>query len=224
MPPVTRGPRISLDCAAVAADAAAGRNGTVTVVLPDRTEMAESDTSRLDAMFEMLERMPTPEGFKVEIVEGAIHMSPQRDTHWDIVEDVLLQLKTRFGRKAKTKSDVRLDLPGYLNGFVPDLYKLADDAKPDEQRRWRHEDVEFVLEVISRETGDNDYGKKMRAYAQGGIPVYVIADPCSGKVHAYGKPEGDCYQHTLTVKFGEEIDLKPFGFDLTLVTEDFPRD
>ncbi|MGW7008382.1 Uma2 family endonuclease [Streptomyces sp. NPDC054933] len=196
------------------------------VELSDRIEieMAESDELSLDGMFEMLERMPTPEGFKVEIVGGVIYMSPQRDLHWELIKAVFKQLTQSFGWDAQIKLDVRLDLPGYLNGFAPDLFKLADGAKKDERGHWHHEDVEFVLEVISRGTGDNDYGKKKRAYAEGGIPVYVIADPYSGKVHAYGKPEGDCYQHTLTVKFGEEIDLGPFGFDLTLVTEDFPRD
>ena len=55
-------------------------------VLDDRIEMAdESKGLTLDVLFERLERMPVPEGYKVEIVEGAIFMSPQRDTHWEII-------------------------------------------------------------------------------------------------------------------------------------------
>lgn len=47
-----------------------GRSATMTV-LDDRIAMAESDnTRRLDKMFERLERMPVPEGYKVEIVGG----------------------------------------------------------------------------------------------------------------------------------------------------------
>lgn len=61
----------------------------MTVVATDRIEMAEENDERiLDELFESLERMPTPEGFKVEIVEGAIHMSPQRDTHWEIIAGI----------------------------------------------------------------------------------------------------------------------------------------
>ena len=42
-----------------------------------RIAMAESDnTSTLDEMFERLETMPVPEGYKVEIVEGTVYMSP----------------------------------------------------------------------------------------------------------------------------------------------------
>lgn len=41
-------------------------------VLADRIEMAESTGDlTLDAMFEWLEKMPVPEGYKTEIVGGA---------------------------------------------------------------------------------------------------------------------------------------------------------
>jgi hypothetical protein len=41
-------------------------------VLEDRIEMADADanTKRLDEWFERLERMPVPEGHRVEIVGG----------------------------------------------------------------------------------------------------------------------------------------------------------
>ncbi len=46
----------------------------MTVVDTDRIERADtSDERTLDMMFEWLE--PTPEGFKVEIVEGNIYTS-----------------------------------------------------------------------------------------------------------------------------------------------------
>ncbi len=40
-------------------------------VLEDRIAMADVDTQRLDEWFERLERMPVPEGFRVEIVGAA---------------------------------------------------------------------------------------------------------------------------------------------------------
>jgi hypothetical protein len=52
-------------------------------VLEDRIEMAESgDELTLDMMFEWLEKMPVPEGYKAEIVGGHVFMTPQRDTHF----------------------------------------------------------------------------------------------------------------------------------------------
>lgn len=61
----------------------------MTVVETDRIVMADSSDERdLDSMFEWLEKMPVPEGFKTEIVGGHIFMSPQRDTHWEIILDI----------------------------------------------------------------------------------------------------------------------------------------
>ncbi|MGW1889971.1 hypothetical protein ACWCP6_06830 [Streptomyces sp. NPDC002004] len=55
-------------------------------VLEDRIEMAENDAADpLDAWFERLEKMPVPEGYKVEIVGGSVFMTPQRDAHWEII-------------------------------------------------------------------------------------------------------------------------------------------
>ncbi|MCW2868835.1 MAG: hypothetical protein JWL99_155 [Streptomyces oryziradicis] len=47
----------------------------MTIELTDRIEMAESDELTLDDLFEMLERMPVPEGYKVEIVEGTVYVA-----------------------------------------------------------------------------------------------------------------------------------------------------
>lgn len=196
----------------------------MTVELADRIDMGDAEASALDEELELLERMTIPEGFKAEIVEGAVVVSPQRNTHWDIIELVLLQIKECFGRRARTKSDVLLALPGFRNGFAPDLLKLSDSAADDGTGRWRYQDVEFVLEVISRETRANDYGTKLRTYATAGIPVYVVADPYTGKCHAFGHPDGGRYESELTAKFGDELDLGPLGFGMRLATEDFPQD
>ncbi|MBQ0984420.1 Uma2 family endonuclease [Streptomyces sp. F63] len=196
----------------------------MTIELTDRIEMADSDELSLDEMFELLERMPVPEGYKVEIVEGAIQTSPQRDAHWEIIRWIVRMLEDRFGMHVKVKSDVRIDFPGGRNGFAPDVVKLSHEARQDAKRRWSCGDIEFVAEVISRDTRENDYGKKKRAYARAGVPVYVIADPYTGKCHAHGRPEGEEYESELTVDFGEKLDLSPLGMDWTLETDQFPRD
>ncbi|MFP3992401.1 Uma2 family endonuclease [Streptomyces sp. E11-3] len=194
----------------------------MTVVETDRIEMADDSTERLDEWFELLERM-VPEGIKAEIVEGAVHMVPQRDVHWQIIRRVLHTLEDRFGRNVLVMSDVRVDFPGHQNGFCPDVAKFRDGAKRHDGR-WRYEDVEFVAEVISRATGANDYGPKKAAYAEAEVPVYLIVDPYQGKCHAYTRPKDGDYTTELTVTFGGEMDLTGTAVDLTLTTDDFPRD
>lgn len=192
-------------------------------VLEDRIAMAESDnTGTLDEMFERLEKMPVPEGYKVEIVEGTVFIAPQRDTHWEIILDIVEQLRTKYSRR-RVKSDVRIDYPGHLNGFATDVTAMVEGAARTEDGRWRYEDVEFVAEVISKGTVANDYGPKKTAYAVAEIPVYLIADPYQGKCHLFTQPKGGEYVSELTVVFGTDIDLTATSVGLTLTTEEFPR-
>ncbi|MEN2421856.1 Uma2 family endonuclease [Streptomyces rimosus] len=195
----------------------------MTITETDRIEMADSDRSELDELFEPLYEI-VPEGFKAEVVEGAIHMSPQRDTHWMIIRIVLSQLEARFGLRSKIMSDVRLDLPGRLNGFCPDLFKLSDEAEKDGRNRWRYQDVEFVCEVISQGTARNDYGAKRDAYAEGEVPVYLLVDPYTGKCHLFTVPKDGEYRAERTLDFGEPVDLTDTVLGLTLNTDMFPRD
>jgi len=195
----------------------------VTVVLDDRIEMAEIDDLSLDEMFERLEEA-FPEGFKIEIIEGAVFVSPQRRTHGQIIRKICRQLEDQFGEDAEIDVDMRIDFPGYLNGFCPDIIKVVDGAEPNDDDRFAPHDIELTVEVISRKTAHNDYGPKKALYARAGIPVYLIADPYTGKCHAFGGPDGDTYENEMTVKFGDPLNLKPLGLDFTLSTEKFPRD
>lgn len=71
-------------------------------VLEDRIEMADDNRElTLDTLFESMERT-TPEGYKVEIVEGTAFTAPQRDTHWEIIADIYEQLRTKYPRRRVT--------------------------------------------------------------------------------------------------------------------------
>ncbi|MFE0188996.1 Uma2 family endonuclease [Streptomyces sp. NPDC058989] len=187
-------------------------------------EMVEptENQRRLDELFERLEQA-FPEGYKIEIVEGAIFMTPQRDVHWTTIRRIVRALEDRFGMDVPVMSDVRIDFPGKENGFCPDVLKLADDAKKD-RGRWRHQDIEFVAEVISRGTAANDYGPKKTIYAEAGIPVYMIADPYIGRCRVFTHPQDGEYRIDTTLAYGLPIDLTKTIVDLTISTEGFPRE
>ncbi|WP_433857851.1 Uma2 family endonuclease [Streptomyces kronopolitis] len=193
----------------------------MTIELTDRTEMASS--SELDDMFERLEQMHIPEGYKVEIVGGTIYMSPQRATHWETILDIVEHLRTKYPKK-RVLSDVRIDFPGHLNGFASDVVAMAEGYSKDEQGRWRYQDIDFIAEVVSESTAPNDYGPKKTAYALAEIPVYVIADPYTGRCRVFTHPQDGDYKIDLTVAYGLPVDLTDTVVGLTLSTEDFPRD
>ncbi|MFC4505844.1 MULTISPECIES: Uma2 family endonuclease [Streptomyces] len=193
-------------------------------VTEDRITMAEeSGELTLDVMFEWLEKMPVPEGTKVEIVGGNIFMSPQWQNHWEIISAVFEQLRDKYPRK-RLASDVRIDFPGHLNGFACDMAAMAERSVKDSKGRWRYQDVEFVAEVISKDTAANDYGPKKLAYATAEVPVYLIADPYKGRCYLYTHPKEGDYVTRTKVDFGDDIDLTGTVVDLTLKTDDFPRD
>ncbi|MEU1270454.1 Uma2 family endonuclease [Streptomyces sp. NPDC005799] len=193
-------------------------------VLEDRIEMADSgDELTLDTMFEWLEKMPIPEGYKTEIVGGQICMSPQRRTHWQITFDILDQLRSRYPRK-RLMSDVRIDYPGRLNGFATDVTLIAEDAQLDDKGRWHYKDVEFVAEVISKDTAANDYGPKKATYALADVPVYLIVDPSTGTWHLHTLPKDGEYRGEVSLDFGDDIDLTGTAVGVVLKTDEFPRD
>ncbi|MER6470059.1 Uma2 family endonuclease [Streptomyces collinus] len=186
--------------------------------------MAESDnTIRLDDLFERLEKMPVPEGYKVEVVEGTVYMSVPQDTHWEIIMCIIEQLRTKYPRK-QVKSDVRIDYPGHLNGFATDVTVIAEGAEKTPAGQWRHNDVEFAAEVISKGTAANDYGPKKAAYAEAEVPVYLVADPYQRRCHAYTQPKEGGYEIETTVAFGNDLDLTGTVVGLTLKTDEFPQD
>ncbi|MBB1242277.1 Uma2 family endonuclease [Streptomyces durbertensis] len=206
----------------------------MTVVENDRIDMADERTANgvhdvrderdLDTMFDWVDKMPVPEGFKVEIVEGHIFMSPQRQTHWEIIFDIAQQISARYPRN-RIASDVRIDFPGKLNGFACDVAAMRSGAKRDKSGRWSYKDLEFVAEVISRDTALNDYGPKLAAYATAGVPVYLVADPYTGRCIVYTDPKQNGeYDTRLPVDFGEPVDLTETPVDLVLQTDEFPRD
>ncbi|MEV0777239.1 Uma2 family endonuclease [Streptomyces sp. NPDC050428] len=196
----------------------------MTVVETDRIAMAdESDELTLDRMFEWLEELPVPGGYKVEIVGGHVFIAAQRDTHWQIITDIYEQLRAAGYARSRVKSDVRFDFPGHLNGFACDVVALSGEAAKNAKGLWDYEDIEFVAEVISKSTALNDYGPKKAAYATAGVPVYLVVDPYVGRCRVFTEPKKDEYGVDRTVDFGEEIKLKDTVVGLTLKTDEFPR-
>ncbi|WP_030236196.1 Uma2 family endonuclease [Streptomyces sp. NRRL S-455] len=192
-------------------------------VLDDGKMADSSGELSLDMMFEWVEAMPVPGGYKVEIVGGNIFMAPQQDAHWDIIANIVEQLRTKYPRK-RVKSDVRVDYPGHLNGFASDVTVLTEGAAKNDKGLCRYQDVEFVAEVISRKTAANDYGPKKDAYAAAEVPVYLIVDPYTGRWHLHTKPKDGEYRGELSLDFGDDVDLTGTVVGLVLKTGEFPRD
>ncbi|QIS16248.1 Uma2 family endonuclease [Nocardia arthritidis] len=78
----------------------------------------------------------------------------------------------------------------------------------------------MVVEVTSadQDTERRDRQEKPRAYADTGIPVYLLIDRDFRTVTVHSEPNGNRYERVVTVLFGAEIHL-PKPVDITLDTE-----
>lgn len=77
----------------------------------------------------------------------------------------------------------------------------------------------MTVEVTScdRDTTRRDRVEKPVAYAESGIPVFLLIDRDSREVAVYRKPDGGKYRDLHTVAFGETVEL-PAPVGLTLDT------
>ena len=228
-------PCVSLYCAAVFVTTTTrpGRSATMTVVddritddgTDDRIEMAEHRNSEhtLDTLFEWLERT-APEGYRIDIVEGGIFMTPQRSIHWDIIRGHLRTIEDQV--RPETNPLRRPDrLPRPPQRLLLRHHAGVRGGRSSTARGASSTTTSSSSPRSSRKAlAANDYGPKRIAYAKAEIPVYLIADPYQGKCHVYTQPKKGDYVSELRVPFGNDIDLTGTVVGLVLPTDEFPRE
>ncbi|MFI9203775.1 Uma2 family endonuclease [Streptomyces sp. NPDC053048] len=181
------------------------------------------DSAKLDEMFALIDAMNVPAGYRAEIIEGEIVLNPQRDVH-----SMIIRLFTRALEDARGMDypgilwDVRVDFPGCLNGFAPDVALVREGAKKTEKGLYRYQDLELVAEVVSRSSRRDDFGSKLKTYAVAEVPTYLIADPKTGLVHVFHAPRDGEYTDETTYTFTSKFTL-PFP-EIVVDTTSWPRD
>ncbi|MFI8822818.1 Uma2 family endonuclease [Streptomyces sp. NPDC053431] len=185
------------------------------------TAMLHEPPTRADVLLEGFLALGTPEGFRAELVEGDIIVTPPPDGDHEkyisrMVRQVLRSARTEMDFSGNKGLLLRSapDLP--RNHFIPDVTfapverDLFGGAAP-----WMPCDgVAMVLEVTStRAAADRE--TKLRACARGGIPLYLLVDRDASSLTLFTDPEQGGYREAHTVPFGKALPLpEPFGFDL----------
>ncbi|MFF4949015.1 Uma2 family endonuclease [Streptomyces chattanoogensis] len=181
--------------------------------LADRPHMQLSE-------FEELARFAarTAEGLRLEFINGRLGVKAVPDgDHAEIVlwlQRVCMQHRPDLGLYAERG----LKIKSYREGrAIPDA-SLARPGSFAGHGDWSAtEAVQMAVEVTSfdRDTDRRDRREKPRAYAQTGIPVYLLIDRDSCEVTVYSEPEGDRYDKAVTVPFGKPVTLPdPVGIEL----------
>jgi len=185
------------------------------------TAMAHEPLTQAEVLLEGFLALDTPEGFRAELIEGEIVVTPPPDgDHEDYINVVLKQVL----RKSRTDMDFSgnkgLKLPS--GGGCPKNHAIPDGTFAATGRRlfrgadpWMPcEGVALVFEVTSTKP-QADREAKRRCYARGGIPLYLLIDRDESSVTLFSDPEDAGYRQHLTIPYGKPLPLpEPFAFDL----------
>lgn len=170
---------------------------------------------------EAFEGLDVPEGFKAELLWGEIVMMAGPDlVHNEIVEAVSDQIPRERWKRLQTQD---VALLSQTSEPQPDLVVLPRDAGPASGRLMPHEEITFLMEVVSTTSGHRDHVTKRALYAAGGVPAYLIVDPfkaeCVLLTEPAGKGEQADYRSERRTPFGESVPLELLG--VKLETEEF---
>ncbi|MEE1811406.1 Uma2 family endonuclease [Streptomyces sp. BE133] len=173
--------------------------------------------------WDALDGVHLPRGYRVEITDGKITMTPQGENQWKVILKAAPQIEQQLANHGDILSDVMIDFPSSLYGYAPDLAIIAPGSERNSRGRFEWHSLEAVLEVVSKSTQDNDFSKKFRMYAECGIPVYVIIDPSTGTCTIYRHPtRTGTYRDEDEVPFGQDLVLPLEGRDIVVTTDGFP--
>ncbi|MEV8018747.1 Uma2 family endonuclease [Streptomyces sp. NPDC086554] len=178
------------------------------------TESAPSAAELDEVLWQAWKAMELPEGYRAEIIEGVIEVSPTgRLTHAQVANRVRRALdKFLDGGEYACHQDA--NLIHKRRTWIPDAFVGPEDLGPyadEDGLGVKAKAVDLVIEVVSpgKRNQDRDRVKKRREYARAGIPVYVIIDDYDAEgtvtVLTEPQPEKADWVGVHRVPYGTEV-------------------
>jgi Uma2 family endonuclease len=162
-------------------------------------------------------------GYRMEIVEATIMMSPVRPHRGKTIRHVWNALEPQLSDDWDLVSDVTFVFDDE-NEFCPDLAVIPAAGADANRSAYDPDLIELVVEVVSPGSRRRDYEIKPPRYAARGIANYLVLDPYQGRCVAFWHPGPDGYQGRDTIPYGTEVKIdSPLGA-LTLDTDGLPKD
>jgi Uma2 family endonuclease len=142
---------------------------------------------------------------RIELLDGVlVPMSPIGPPHSSAIDKLNLILVRALGDRAR----IRVQNPFVASDISepqPDLL-VAPLADYDED----HPAEAYLLIEVAESSLAYDRGRKLRIYAERGVPEYWIVDVVSRRIEVYRDPTGSTYRSTRVFERGEGIDLLRF--------------
>ncbi|QVQ54102.1 Uma2 family endonuclease [Spiractinospora alimapuensis] len=173
---------------------------------------------------ELATRLDVPPGFRVEVLGGAIVISPiPPKKHGGSLRRLHDQLSPRLpdGRVALRVCSVEaVEGEDYAS---PDLLVTTIEVEDEEGWLVSPEAVDAVVEVVSPGNATTDLTVKPTLYSRWGIPIYLVIDPRHGTLRLYWDPQDGEYRAKHDTTFAQGVELPEPLKGVVLDTADLPR-
>ncbi|MER5548017.1 Uma2 family endonuclease [Streptomyces sp. NPDC002589] len=187
---------------------------------PETMSEAPAESQNVPDLDEVLwlawKAMELPEGYRAEIIEGAIEVSPTgRLSHAQIVNRLRNRL-VRFLGEGEHAAYQDTNVVHGLKAWIPDVLIAPEDLEPhadEEGLGVAASAVSLVVEVASpgHRNLERDRMRKRREYARAGIPVYVLIDDYDGQgsvtLFTVPRPDKADWEDIHRVPYGTEITI-----------------
>lgn len=189
----------------------------------------EHETELLDQHAQLKaswEELDLPNGWRAEILEGAIVVAPPPANIHNVASSRLTRVLARMipdDWEIFHTQAVEIGMTGDI--YMPDLMIYPAETLPSEGYTAPPEHALLVIEITSPSNANHDRKRKLWGYAHGPVPLYLLVDPHAKDgphVTLYSRPDAGEYQNVARVPYGETITL-PEPFDLKIDTGQFPR-
>ncbi|MBD0691371.1 Uma2 family endonuclease [Streptomyces sp. CBMA123] len=159
----------------------------------------------------------TAEGVRPEFINGKLGVKPVPDGDHGLIIEWLMRICIQ-SRPELWLYDQGLKVQTYRGGHARPDGTLAPSGTFGSQGEWANAGgVLMVVEVTSydSDTERRDRIEKPRAYAETGIPVYLLIDRDSAEVVVHSQPDGVRYESIQVLPFGKTVHLpEPVGIVL----------
>ena len=158
-----------------------------------------------------LDELELPPGYKAELIEGEILVTPPPNLQH---ETVIARLTRMINRHTDflASSGVGLVTPG--GRFIPDLTVAAEEyflATPGEY--WNAASGVLLVAEVTSWDGAADRVAKAAGYGAAGIPLYLLIDRAHKETVLFSEPRDGRYQNRETFEITGAVPLPaPFGF------------
>lgn len=161
------------------------------------------------------------EGTRLEFIDGVIRSKAMPDGDHQMIIQWLTRICMQYRPELWLHRGQGIKAQEYREGrAIPDAVLAPSKAFVGQGDWVDPTPILMAVEVTSwdSDTHRRDHAEKPRAYAETGIPVYLLIDRHKCEVSVYSEPNGQWYQLVHTVPYGKDVEL-PDLVGITLQTE-----